>query len=152
MMQLDIEILSKNFQVEALPDTGCTRSIIREDILLREDVVINTDDITSIKAANQSVVKCVGSVMVRVHYLGRITRINAAVVVGVREDMMISYNDLRRMGIIHDDFPRPLRVCEGWTNAIVEEKLNFNDFCEEFKDVFDESKITPMKGYPQTNT
>ena len=142
---------------KAMPDSGTSRSIVKAKLLRKNGIAFSSNDIQPISAANSSSLNCVGSVILRVTHEGLTCKINALVSDNLSEDVLISYNDLLRMGIISDKFPSrvfPPR-CKTYSVSIpqtTEQKddvdPDFDDLLAEYPEVFEDTKVTPMAGDP----
>ena len=137
----------------AMPDTGANKSIISSsvlDTLLIRYGTSRTSRKYEIISANGTPMNCLGAVNLNIFYEGKTTPIHALVSDQLKEILLISYSDLQRMRILPETFPHIIDNKQDPTllaNTTSREE-NFNSLLEEFKDVFNEEKITPMTGKP----
>ena len=146
--------LFSSVKVSALPDTGANKSIIAKRVLDSLFIKYERDDSYEIEMANPTTLDCQGTVKLFVYYQGVSTPIHALVATNLRQDFLISWNDLRNMRVISHDFPDILPEKSFPSVATISSKPKTDDTFEgliqEFTDVFDESEITPMTGAPMS--
>ena len=137
--------------VVALPDTGANKSIISKRVLdsLFLGFVTAKAKKYKILTANKTELACLGTVNLSIFYEGRLTFLNALVSDNLHEDFLISCNDLKRMGVLHEGFPG-LVDCPSLNANLVKSDVpdTFEGLLDEFKEVFNEETISPMHGSP----
>ena len=162
MVHVKTKNTGEKFNVKSLPDTGTTQSIIDIDAIevKNRHEVIDRSRTVRIYAANKTRIPCLGTADIELDYFGKKTPTSVLVAKGLHENLLISTEDQKRMGILHKDYPKPhWAVRTGVANAAscrAEESLpariqtKVNKLFEEFPDVFgdDPSKLPPMKGPP----
>ena len=137
--------------ISCLPDTGTCRTIINSKILKQHNIRINKKGIEPISAANGSSLTCTGNAIFQIKFQGHKIWIDALAVDNLHEEMLLSMNDLKRLGIISPLFPSIMTRSK--VNAI-SKKINaekeIGKLTERYKDVFIEDSVTPIKGEPAT--
>ena len=106
-----------------------------------------------ITTANNTELKCLGTVSLNVFYEGKRTFIHSLVSDNLHEDFLISWSDLRRMGVLSEDFPHLIKSTP--SNSQVHSSSSssvdtFEGLIDEFQDVFrtNEETVTPMHTAP----
>ncbi len=97
---------------KAVPDTGCTHTIIPER-LVRSAVkkgLFDATDVVEIEAVNGSTLSCLGSIRMQLRYEGVLTCIKGFITSDLNDVMYISCDDLKAMRVIPACFPRVTRV------------------------------------------
>ena len=100
---------SRSFQIKALPDSGCTRSILSENMCRRQGIPMSPADSEQIELANGDVIDCAGAAKVNVTFEGLTTLLNVLITSDVTDDFLLSWQDLVFMGILPEDFPHRIR-------------------------------------------
>lgn len=145
--------------VDALPDTGTSRSIINLETFRRLKCELNKRERQHCTTANGTTLYIAGSAKIRLSFEGQTVVINCLVAEDLHEEMLISWRDLQRMGIIDDNFPSRMEKNTSFTvkpsksilqNTAVNEALTLEGLMDEFSDVFDDTKLTPIKGEPMS--
>ena len=146
--------------VAAIADTGANRSIFSLDVLKRAKIGIHSSRREKIKLASQQAsMTSNGHVFLRVKTTGDSKKdyvvINALVSSSLKEDALISYDDLRRLRVIDDEFPlrsqHPRNSC---INNNIEASVNYshvdklNEIADRYPDVFDAKNLKPLKVPP----
>lgn len=124
----------KHFQVEAIADTGATRTIIPIHLVPPEVVVTPSD--THLLAANGTTINNAGSVSITIRTKGgKSAKISAIVSSDIRGPMLVGWGDLLMLEVIPDSFPSVCGVNIG-PNKFVDsiEKIR-----EDFPDVLVDS-------------
>ena len=134
--------------INALPDTGATRSIISERTAERYKIA-RTPTATHIRilAANGDSMTCAGEAVLRVLKGGEIIHtMRALVVPEIQEDLLIGWQDLKAMGVIPKSFPNT----ETALSAQAEDQQEAaEELLSKFSDTFSDTVgATPMKGEP----
>ena len=112
-----------------------------------------------IYAANKCRIPCHGSVDVEFEYYGRRTPTRVLVAEGLHENLLISTADQKKMGLLHEDYPRPIFHSETTRNIMAvpdstalpaDIARRLDALIEKYADVFgdDPTKLLPMKGPP----
>ena len=92
------------FAVHSTPDSGCTRTIISGKIAKANKLRISRDDTVQI-AANGEKMNVVGKTDLTARTNDREATISALVSDVVAKDMLLSWQDLIRLGVISENFP-----------------------------------------------
>ena len=143
----------KVFDVSALPDSGANKSLISLRTIQAQGIKIGTTSSVSVSQAGEgSSLKGLGCVDLNVFFEGHVTPINALVVSDLREDFLLSWQDLLNMHILPTSYPHVTftRVAPnvGANVSVNEVQCEFQQLIEEYSDVFDEEALTPMAGPP----
>ena len=134
------------FKCEALPDSGTSRTIVKESILRQANIAFDVTQKSRISACNSSALTCLGTAEFTIIYGDTSINVRALVTPNLSENMLISYNDLIRLGILHEDFPTP--IFSSARVSAIRTPLSFERLCTKYADVFDDKTVTPMAGKP----
>lgn len=137
---------SQFYVCPGLPDTGTSRSIVHMDILNQAGIHFNALGVESVTTANGSDLACVGNVVLEIKVENKSVIIDALVSTNLHQRCLISWDDLRRLGIIPTGFPQIQASCQAIGTRSSPDTLE--SLLEEFADVFDEERVTPMAGEP----
>lgn len=156
LMQVMLRQKKKKVECEAMPDTGTSRTIISERIIKGANMTFDTTRTTSIRcAAVSSSLTNTGSIILNLTFEGNTIEIDALVVSDMVEDALISCLDLIRLGVLPEDFPSTtfelptaFNTKEATEAESEDDELDLDTLIEEYSDVFDESKISPVAGDP----
>ena len=127
-----------------LPDTGTSRTILHERVLRRAGIAYDPRGKEPITTANGSALRCKGNVHLQVKVHGVETYVDALVASNLHAKCLVSWSDLKALGIIPVDFPG----VQGGAQAYSAGGETVEDIIAEFADVFDETVISPMTGEP----
>ena len=155
------EVSGEKFKVTALPDTGTSQSIIDiSAVKINCRKHIDKQRRKKIFAANKTEIPCLGTIDLELDYYKLKTPTSVLVAEGLHEDLLISTEDQKRMGILHQAYPKPLyseivknedvrvnTVGHGLPTAVAN-KLDM--LITKYSDIFgdDPTKLAPMKGPP----
>ena len=112
---MEFESNGKNFQHDVLPDTGCSQSIISYDIAYDNGIRIDTRKKKTILNASDEPMLCNGTVTFNLSYYGHRTTVEALVSSDLDDEVLLGWQTLKRLHIIHEDFPKPIPMA-GVTN------------------------------------
>ena len=155
-MYIQLRKKSAFVNIHALPDSGTSRTLINYKVLQRGNIPFKTKGIQSISAANSTSLTCLGSVILSLTFEDFTIKVNALVTKNQAEDVLVSYNDLVRLGCLSPQFPSRIHphstehafststqqeaeTCDATDSSII------NDLIDEFSDVFDDEKVTPLQ-------
>ena len=89
------------FSVDALPDTGATRTVISLDSAKSHGFpIVRTHE--QLYSADDSPLKCEGQIYISIEGVSIVPLVSSS----ITDDLIISWHDLRELGVIDDDFPR----------------------------------------------
>ena len=172
-MRVKLENTGEAFKARGLPDTGTSESIMDVSAMHvnNRKEVIDESRKKRIYAANKTRIPCLGTVDIEMEYFNKFTQTSVLVAEGLHEDFLISTVDQKRMGILHEDYPKPFSLkkeklkWQEWGRrascmntetashdtalpADIQKKLDA--LIEKYADVFgdDPSTLRPMKGPP----
>ena len=133
-----------------IPDTGANRSIFSKRLIDSCGIIINRTRPEKVYLASQSaVMESSGHVLLRIKTSadehGDYVVVNAIVSDNLKEEALISYEDLRRLGVIDDDFPKRRPTVN---NVAVSHNANLESIMEKYPDVFDADNLAPMRVPP----
>jgi len=133
-----------SFTFKCLPDTGATVSVLSSDLATRFNMKVKPS-VARLFACDDSELSCVGTTSFRVEG----ERINALVSDSIRSDVLISWHDMVRLGVLPADFPSLPR---SQVRAVDQSPPQpCASLLSEFKDVFSDSlPAAPMAGPPMT--
>ena len=103
-----------------------------------------------IEAANSTSLRCSGSVTLSMEFEGQTIETEALVARNLAQDVLVSYTDLVRLGIISPNFPSRAFDTTSTYNVKAKEyqELSLDSIIDQYPDVFDASKVTPLAGEP----
>ena len=131
------------FRFNAVPDTGSTLTIISLDIAKKHNMAINEAGRERLFAVNHERMACEGSTLLKLAYMGQETQCEAIVSSAMREEILISWQELIHLGIIPKQFPAIIRMTHNKKPDDLDQiKLDFEDV---LSDTLDD---TPIKGPP----
>ena len=151
------------FHFLCTPDTGCTRTVISENVLVEKGIPFRRLPNQTLIAANATSMRCPGEVTVAVTSDdGNITRINALISSDCKDEIFVSWHDLVALQVLPLNFPRAIPSSlpqQGQADAAsaharvaamsTDHEEMFRRLKEEFSDVLsDELSPTPIKARP----
>jgi hypothetical protein len=145
-IKAEIEGDGAKFRFRCLPDTGATRTVIASDVARRHGLRPAADQKVKIRAANGNSMACEGTVSIRITYRSRTTHTVALVSSCLSEEVLIGWQDLVGLAVIHEGFPAQIKVVRGPDDR----QVDLTDIVGRFSDVFQDGEIKPMKGKPMT--
>ena len=98
----------RSLTTNALPDTGATHTIVSASLV--EGGEVSKRGKTKIYTANGSELGCLGSIVLRVEYQGNECEVNALVTDGFAGTLIVAWQDLISLAVIHPDFPNILEA------------------------------------------
>jgi len=90
---------------DCLPDTGCTQSLISEDIVRETGMKIDTNTKKKIRAVNDQKLECSGTATFTAKYEGRTAVVSALVSSSIQDEILLSWKELVKLGVIPTSFP-----------------------------------------------
>ena len=78
------------FRFNVLPDTGCEQTVISQDLVTANGMVVDTNLKKRLRAANGNPMECSGSVILRVAFQGAETDILALATSLLQEEVLLS--------------------------------------------------------------
>jgi hypothetical protein len=152
------------FEFNMLPDTGCTQSLVAEDVVSRYGLAVNWRGKKKIRAVNNQKLDCSGTVTLHLEFDGHSTEVVALVSSSIKSKVLLCWRTLQKLGVIPKDFPRaraaavnasPVVVGAHTKGEFVETEQGVKDavaqMMEEFDSVFSEGgHLQPMKGESMT--
>ena len=147
----------------AVPDTGTTRTIVRADVLAAAGISYDPSGAENVTTANGSAMPCLGNAILSVQLNDICLPVDALVSARLDSDILVSWRDLQRYGIISPRFPArehsaeraPALSCSrAITPAFRPPGSGFpatdsiDAVLAEYADVFDETQVSPMTGAP----
>ena len=146
--RLDIRCRGKRgtpFSFRILPDSGASTTIISMDLVSSNGIPINRDSRVNVRAANGQKLDCQGAATLYIRYgEGKETKVHAYVSADVKDDIMLSWHDMVKLGILHQDFPEPIHVHAVEIDEISPLKAEFADVFGDFS----KKPLKPMSGPP----
>ena len=95
----------KAFNFKALPDTGTTRTIVALNVAKRHGIIPRWNPNERLLAANGKRMSCQGTTNLKLTHNGVRINANAIVSSSVKDDILICWHDLVKLGIIRQSFP-----------------------------------------------
>ncbi len=135
-----------SFQIDALPDTGASKTLLSWDIIQAHNLSVHKSNATTVFAANNTEMILHGTVYIVITCHGVDMNIEAIATEGVTETMLICHLDLVKMRLLNPIVPREL------CNSMQDDPLNgpMQKLLEEFSDIFNnrDEVLKPMTGPP----
>ena len=137
-----METPERGLLVSCLPDTGCTQSIISAELAKRIGATIDNKATIQLLTANGGSISVLGQARLYIQLKDKTTVTYAIVASGVSHPALISWHDLKYLGVISSAFP------SASCSAVSPAKLRDN-VLQSFPSVYrDEITETPMVGEP----
>ena len=137
-----METPERGLLVSCLPDTGCTQSIISADLAKRIGATIDYNAKIQLLTANGSSMTVLGQAHLYMQLKDKTTVTYAIVAGGISHPALISWHDLKYLGVISSSFPSA--SCSAVSPARLREQV-----LQAFPTVYkDEITETPMVGEP----
>jgi hypothetical protein len=95
----------KQFTFEMCPDTGCTMTLISEDVAARQGLTMDTRSRKRVRAVNGQRLNNSGTVTFGIEYQGRTTEVEALVSSSIKGEVLLSWQVLQKLGVINNSFP-----------------------------------------------
>jgi hypothetical protein len=124
------------FTFEMCPDTGCTMTLISEDVAARQGLTVDTRSQKKVRAVNGQRLNNSGTVTFGIEYQGRTTEVEALVSSSIEGEVLLSWQVLQQLGVINNFFPNVEIKA-----AVVSTTAQSTDICNE-RDA--KSKLTKM--------
>ena len=128
--------------VNCLPDTGCTQSIISAELASKIGAEINKHAQIQLLTANGSEITVLGQTQLYLQHRDKTTVTFAIVARGVSHQALISWHDLKYLGVISPNFPDA--QCSATSSVQLRDPI-LSAFPTVFRDSITE---TPMVGEP----
>ena len=90
------------FVLDMCPDTGCTQSMISEDVVSCQQLTVDTRLRKRVRAVNNQTLDCSGTVTFDIEFKGRSTEVIALVSSSITEEVLLSWQILKKLGVIPD--------------------------------------------------
>ena len=137
-----METPERGLLVSCLPDTGCTQSIISAELAKRLGATIDNKATIQLLTANGGSISVLGQARLYIQLKDKTTVTYAIVASGVSHPALISWHDLKYLGVISSAFP------SASCSAVSPAKLR-DTVLQSFPSVYrDEITETPMVGDP----
>jgi hypothetical protein len=125
---------------DCLPDTGCTQSLISEDIVRETGMKIDTNTKKKIRAVNDQKLECSGTATFTAKYEGRTAIVSALVSSSIQDEILLSWKELVNLGVIPTSFPHVKAEAKSVTYSPPVEGAasKTKSMIDSFDDVFDD--------------
>ena len=156
-----------SFRFEALPDSGCTKTIIGFDLAVEFGLDIDRSGRKyRIRAANSNSMQCEGTVLIEFSYEGTSVIVKALVSKDIEGDILVSWHDLQLLKVLPPNFPARIDAIDSvalsesvsvYTSSSENFELSddqqqqLKKVTDKYSDVFGafgSTKLRPMKGPP----
>ena len=140
-------------KVKATPDTGADISVCGTNLLINMGLQVNKKRKpmnSTVKAANGTIIKTKGIIRIKMQLEDNIIY-EDVVVCDNQEELLLSWKTCKKLHLIPQDFPNPIKKTEVISSIINEHGLkeDINKIMEDFNDVFaDGESLQNMKGDP----
>ena len=112
------------FDFAVTPDTGATRTIIAHNLLRKHRIPFRNIE-EKLYAANGTEMKCQGSLTVSVQSEGGQDEVDAIVSSDLEDEILLSWHDLIRLGVLPGDFPAAVKNVK--SDSLEKIKKDFQD-------------------------
>jgi hypothetical protein len=140
------------FTFEMCPDTGCTMTLISEDVVARQGLTVDTRSRKRVRAVNGQKLDNSGTVIFGIEFQGKATEVVALVSSSIEGEVLLSWQVLQKLGVIKSDFPNIEVRAAPEVNAVRNEQeaqAEVVRMIEEFDPLFnEEGPLRTMKGDP----
>ncbi len=130
----------KTFSHAAIPDSGAGRSILSYDLVVKHGLKVNRKGKELLRAANGEMMKCEGSTIIKCTYNGLTVRVHALLSSSMRNEFLLSWQDMIRLRILPGDFPTQIQL-------VAPDDL-IGQLTSDFSDVFAATPAKSMAGPP----
>jgi hypothetical protein len=147
-MMRDVRVTPRDggapFTFNVCPDTGCTQALVSADVASRQGLAVDTRSCKIVRAVNGQKLDCLGTVTFDIDFQGKSTEVVALVSSSIANEVLLSWQDLQKLGVIDPDFPnigaREAVISVGYSTIRTEQKARgvVAQMVEEFSSVFDE--------------
>ena len=93
------------FVFDMCPDTRCTQTLVSEDVVSCQDLVVNTLLRKRVRAVSNQKLDCSGTVVFNIEFEGRSKEVVALVSSLITSKVLLTWQVLQRLGVITDNFP-----------------------------------------------
>ena len=90
---------------EVIPDTGATDTCIKRSLIIQAGIKYDKADQATLRVADGNQLRVVGTCKLIASYQGTTAAIKALVVAGLEPDILLGWQDMKHLKMIHDDFP-----------------------------------------------
>ena len=141
----------------SLPDSGANRSLWHPRALKNKGITVHELVNEVVTVADAGIMRCTGYILLRVRHGDdpeghNEIIVNALVSPSLKQDVIVCFNDLKRLGVIGENFPGILSCRNSsatCTAANAEDNMgedSIERIVAEYADVFDAVKLTPLRG------
>jgi hypothetical protein len=141
-IRLELQSGESRFSYQCMPDSGASRTIIAHNVAMKHGLRIDGGDKVNIRAANGEKMPCEGAVTVNAGLGKRAVCLRALVSSALKDEILLGWQEMVALGILTKTFPSPVYA------VTQEETRDVEAIADKFAEVFEEGKITPMKGKP----
>ena len=148
----------KTFKCGIIPDSGSFQSIISKNLVNKYGMSIDKGRKKKILAADGQFMDCGGSVDFEIEYEGERTEVQSLVSSDLKDDILVGWRTLQRLGILHENFPHVIKStqcnfaqcscikCHA-TKCEQNPKLRIEEVINEYSEVFEvDGPLKTMKG------
>jgi hypothetical protein len=133
-----------SFRFRCLPDTGTTRTVSTRNVARAHGLRPVSYNTVKIRASNGNNMACDWTVSISIAYKSFTTCTTALVSPCLSDKILISWQDLVGLAVIHEGFPAQIKVVK----ATGDQPVDLSDLVRLCNDVFQDGEIKPMKGKP----
>lgn len=107
---------SNSRQITVLPDTGAGECLANFYIAQKWNITINTEDRRRILAANNSELRCYGSMKAKINWYDRSAEVTFFLSPDIRETLL-AWHVMVELNMIPASFPQPIRIAQDRVNT-----------------------------------
>ena len=159
-IEVQAECQGKAFEEMALPDSGADDTLIGKKFLERHGEFNYKKTFRRLMAANNSEMRCCGTIHLKVKFYSRTIHVKAFVTPDI-DDFLLSWKASKALGLLSPDYPIPGYVTDSKTCMVKESSAEPSEeeikrvrsqLMEEFRDVFNpqEEFLPAMDGKPMS--
>ena len=122
-LKLDVSHKNGSFNFRAFPDTRSAATLIAADLAHRYNIKTTGPSKTKYVNVNGDPVPTAGVAPINLSSLGRIISTAAVITPVIRNEIIVGPEDLKNLGVIHQQFPAPIFIVPKDRYSALQEKL-----------------------------
>ena len=133
--RIDVKVTSEGAEMltrPGLPDTGADINLMSNDWAKEQGLLLDKTDKISCVAADGEPLKILGSAMAQLDFEGQSALTKIYVSPSMKREFLISRDTLKKLRVIHEDFPHVLP--EVWAGAANQERRRLRDKAKDHHD------------------
>jgi len=145
-MLTSIHYRGVSFEFLALPDTGCTQSIIAEDVATRNGITPDTGPKIHLYNVNGERFDEAPTATVTMAVGDRRVKTKALISKAITNDVIIGWQELRALEVVAENFPKTVQRAAARAATHEEFDSTTEGWLRDYPDVFNDEELRPMAG------